>query len=58
MRMFFQEENESIVINDEVTVTVLEIRGDEVILGIEAPEWVHIGEELESEQAAAVVRPR
>jgi carbon storage regulator len=29
--------NESIVINDDITITVVEIRGDKVRLGVEAP---------------------
>ncbi len=29
--------NESIVINDNITIVVVEIRGDKVRLGIEAP---------------------
>jgi carbon storage regulator len=29
--------NESIVIKDDIVVTVLRIRGDKVLLGIEAP---------------------
>ena len=29
--------NESIVINDKVVVTVLRVRGDNVLLGIKAP---------------------
>ena len=58
MEMFLQAVNESIVINDDITVTVLEIKGDEVVLGIEAPEWLHIEEQamgsaLPREMAAA-----
>lgn len=34
--------NESIVIADVVTVTVLEIRGDKIRLGIEAPKEVPV----------------
>ena len=34
--------NESIVINDEVSVLVVEVRGDRVRLGIEAPKNVTV----------------
>jgi len=34
--------NESIVINDDITVLVVEIRGDRVRLGIEAPKDVTV----------------
>ena len=32
--------NESIVINDDITIVVVEIRGDKVRLGVEAPKEV------------------
>ena len=44
MKVFVQAKNESVVINDEITVTVIEIRDDEVVLAIDAPEWVAVGE--------------
>ena len=34
--------NESIVVGNDITVTVLEIRGDQVRLGIEAPRSVSV----------------
>jgi len=34
--------NERIVIGDDITVTVLEVRGDQVRLGIEAPRDVKV----------------
>ena len=34
--------NESIVINDDITVTVVDIRGDKVRLAIEAPKEVPV----------------
>jgi carbon storage regulator len=37
--------NESIVIGDEVVVTVLEVRGDQVRLGIRAPRHVTVHRE-------------
>lgn len=52
--------NESIVIGDEVVVTVLEVRGDQVRLGIRAPRHVTVHREEvqreimeENRQAAA-----
>jgi carbon storage regulator len=37
-----RRENESIVINDDITIVVVEIRGDKVRLGIEAPKEVPV----------------
>jgi len=34
--------NESIVINDDIVVTIVEIRGDKVRLGIEAPKDIPV----------------
>lgn len=34
--------NESIIINDDIVVTVIEVRGDKVRLGIEAPREVSV----------------
>ncbi len=42
MRVFFQGRDESIIINDEITVKVLDIDGDEVVFAIDAPEWMEI----------------
>lgn len=37
MLVLSRHKNESIVINHEITVTVIDIRGDKVRLGIDAP---------------------
>lgn len=37
MLVLSRRRNESIIINDEITIVVVEIRGDKVRLGIEAP---------------------
>lgn len=37
-----RKKGESIVINDDVTVVVVEIRGDKVRLGVEAPKEVPV----------------
>ncbi|MEK7124321.1 MAG: carbon storage regulator CsrA [Patescibacteria group bacterium] len=42
MLVLSRRKNESIVINDNITVTVVEIRGDKVRLGIEAPKEVPV----------------
>ena len=34
--------NESIIINDDIEVTVLEVKGDQIKLGIEAPRSVPV----------------
>ena len=40
MRTFFPGKGESIVINGDISVTVLDLDGDEVTLAIDAPEWM------------------
>ena len=47
MKVFHQTQDESIIINGEITVTVLKIEDDEVLLGIDAPEWIAIEERPE-----------
>ncbi|QVL32257.1 carbon storage regulator CsrA [Telmatocola sphagniphila] len=42
MLVLSRKKNESIVINNEITVTVIEIRGDKVRLGIVAPKDVPV----------------
>jgi len=42
MLVLSRKKNESIIINDNITVTVIEIRGDKVRLGIEAPKDVSV----------------
>ena len=38
MLVLSRKKNESIVINDDITIVVVEIRGDKVRLGINAPQ--------------------
>lgn len=45
MLVLSRKKNESIVINDNVRVTVVEIRGDKVRLGIEAPAEIPVHRE-------------
>ncbi len=42
MLVLSRKKNETIVINDNITVTVIEIRGDKIRLGIEAPRNVSV----------------
>ena len=42
MLVLSRKKNESIVINNDITVTVVEIRGDKVRLGIEAPKDITV----------------
>ena len=42
MLVLSRKKNESIIINDNITVTVIEIRGDKVRLGIEAPDHIRV----------------
>ncbi len=53
VKVFLQAQDESIVINGDITVTVLKLDGDEVILGIDAPEWLGI-EQLPKSQLETV----
>ena len=54
MLVLSRRSNESIVINVNVTVTVLEIRGDHVRIGIDAPREITIHrEEIHAELARA-----
>lgn len=42
MLVLSRKKNESIIINDDITVVVVEIREDKVRLGIEAPKEVPV----------------
>ena len=59
MLVLSRKKNESIVINNDITVVVVEIRGDKVRLGVEAPKEVpvfrsEIYEEIEKSNREAV----
>ena len=61
MLVLSRKKNEKIIINDDISITVVEIRGDKVRLGIEAPREVpvHRGEVYEAirrQQAANTVK--
>ena len=66
MLVLSRRPNESIVINDKIVITVIEIRGDKVRLGIEAPRdvpvhrsevYAAIQHAAEAESAAGIVAP-
>ena len=42
MRVFFQGKGESIIVNGDISVTVLGINGDDVLLAIDGPEWMEV----------------
>ena len=42
MLVLSRKKNESIIIDDKITVVVVEIRGDKVRLGVEAPKEVPV----------------
>ena len=42
MLVLSRKKNETIIIDDQITVTIVEIRGDKVKLGIEAPPTVSV----------------
>jgi len=42
MLVLSRKKNESIVINDDITIVVVEIRGDKVRLGVNAPKEVPV----------------
>ena len=42
MLVLSRKKNESIIIDDHITITVVEIRGDKVRLGIEAPKEISV----------------
>lgn len=56
MLVLSRKKNESIVVDDSIVITVVEIRGDKVRLGIEAPREVPIHRsEVRDAMAAAQV---
>ncbi len=65
MLVLSRKKNESIVINDDISIVVVEIRGDKVRLGIEAPKEVPVHRRevydaiarAESEQSASESEP-
>jgi len=42
MLVLSRKKNESIIIDNDITIVVVEIRGDTVVLGVEAPKEVPV----------------
>ena len=59
MLVLSRKKNESIVIDDNITIVVVEIRGDKVRLGVEAPKEVpvHRREVYDAIKRNAAVQP-
>jgi len=59
MKVFVQAKNESIIINGEIVVTVVDVTDENVILAVDAPEWVVVCEKETFERSESMlVRPR
>lgn len=57
MLVLSRKKNESIVINNDITVTVVEIRGDKVRLGIVAPKEIPVHRREVYEAIHGVMEP-
>lgn len=42
MLVLSRKKNESIIINNDITITVIEVRGDKVRLGVDAPKEIPV----------------
>ncbi|HMP78816.1 MAG TPA: carbon storage regulator CsrA [Pirellulaceae bacterium] len=58
MLVLSRKKNESIVINDDITIVVVEIRGDKVRLGVEAPKDVPVHRKEVYDAIRQSFRPR
>jgi sRNA-binding carbon storage regulator CsrA len=59
VQIFVQAENDTVVINGEIYVTVVDILEDEVVLAIDAPDWLDVcKKEALVESETMPVRPR
>jgi carbon storage regulator CsrA len=59
MKVFVQTKNDSLVINNEIIVTVVAVNEEDVILAVDAPEWVEVCEKETLERSESMlVRPR
>lgn len=57
MIVFSRKQNESLIINDDIIVTVVDIRGDKVRLGVEAPKEIAVHRHEVYEAIRRNVRP-
>jgi carbon storage regulator len=58
MLVLSRKQNESIIINDNIVVTVVEVRGDKVRLGIEAPKEIAVHRKEVYEAIKASEKPK
>jgi len=60
MKEFLQKKGETVVVNGDIYVRVLEIHDDEVVLAVDAPEWIEVGrkELLEKMEGCIPLLPR
>ena len=59
VKTLVRAKNESVVINDEIIVTVLDVNDEEVVLAVDAPEWVEVFPTEASDGAETMLsRPR
>jgi len=59
MLVLSRKKNESVIIDDNIQVTIVEVRGDKVRLGIEAPKDIpvhreEIADKIEAQEASSV----
>lgn len=52
MRTYIRGKDEGLLVNGDISVTVVAIHGDEVLLAIDAPEWMEINAERSEETPA------
>jgi carbon storage regulator len=57
MLVLSRKKNESIVICDNITITVLEVRGDKVRIGIEAPKNIPVNRQEIHDAIVKAVAP-
>jgi carbon storage regulator len=57
MLVLSRKMNESVVINDNITIVVVEIRGDKVRLGIEAPKDITVHRKEIHDAIQSTVKP-
>ena len=59
MKTFDRAKSEAVVVNGEVVVTIIDILDEEVVLAVDAPEWVGVvPEEASDWEETMPPRPR
>jgi|TARA_R110002110_G_scaffold229386_1_gene444852 carbon storage regulator len=61
MLVLSRKKNESVIINDNIQVTIVEVRGDKVRLGIDAPKDIsvhreEIAQKIEAKEASTAAK--